>query len=60
MDKDKAVVDPKQDLFVKYSEEITPAFKKAVREALLRHKRAGVPIAVSIDGKVVIVQPDEI
>jgi hypothetical protein len=31
-----------------------------VREALLDHKRAGNPVAVWRDGKVVIVPPDEI
>ena len=33
---------------------------RVVREALLMHKRAGNPVAVERDGKVVILQPDEI
>lgn len=36
------------------------AIKEAVREALLDHKRAGNPVAVWRDGKVVIVPPGEI
>lgn len=49
-----------QDLFVRYGDEISKACERAVREALLKHKRAGNPVAVSRDGKVVILQPDEI
>ena len=41
-------------------EEVTARFALAVREALLDHKRAGNPIAVWRDGKVVIVPPEEI
>lgn len=48
------------DLFVRYSEEINRAYERAVREALLMHKRAGNPVAVWRDGKVVLLQPDEI
>ncbi|MEO7674335.1 MAG: hypothetical protein ABIU09_09700 [Pyrinomonadaceae bacterium] len=60
MDQDKKVEAEESDLFVKYSEEITPAYERAVREALLKHKKAGNSIAISRDGKVVILQPDEI
>ena len=49
-----------QDLFVRYSDEISKACERAVREALLKHKQAGNPVAVSSGGKVVILQPDEI
>ena len=49
-----------QDLFDRYSEEINKAYRRAVRDALLKHKRAGNPIAVEIDGKLTILQPDEI
>lgn len=49
-----------QDLFVRYADEISKACERAVREALLRHKRAGNPVAISRGGKVVILQPDEI
>lgn len=40
--------------------ETTRRFAVAVREALLDHKRAGNPVAVWRDGKVVIVPPEEI
>ena len=47
-------------LFVEYAKDIEQVLRKAVREALLEHKRANNPIATWRDGKVVIVQPDEI
>jgi hypothetical protein len=34
--------------------------RRAVREALLEHKRLGNPIAVWREGRVVWLQPDEI
>ena len=40
--------------------EVTRRFEQAVREALIDHKRAGNPVAVWRDGKVVIVPPEEI
>ena len=40
--------------------EIDAALAKAVREALLEHKRAGNPIAVWQDGRVVWIPPEEI
>ena len=60
MVKDKELSSDEPDLFEKYRDEITPAYEKAVREALRKHKRAGVPIAVTVDGEVVIIQPEEI
>lgn len=60
MENNKKVVINSQDLFVKFKEEMSKACERAVREALLKHKKAGNPIAVSRDGKVVILQPDEI
>lgn len=53
-------IDPADDLFVRYSEEINRAYERAVREALLMHKRAGNAIPIERDGKMVILQPDEI
>ena len=40
--------------------EIDRALKKAVRLAVLEHKRAGNPIAIWQDGQVVWVPPEEI
>ncbi len=48
------------NLLVKYRHLVNDAIKKGIREALLMHKQAGNPIAVARDGKVVILQPDEI
>jgi len=36
------------------------AIRKAVREAVLAHARAGNPVATWRDGKVVWIQPEEI
>ena len=40
--------------------EIDEAMKRAVREAILRHKRAGNPVVTWKDGKIVWLQPEEI
>ena len=40
--------------------EIDEALKQAVREAVLRHKLLGNPIATWRDGKVVWLEPEEI
>jgi hypothetical protein len=39
---------------------IEAALGRAVREALLQHARAGRPVAVGKEGKVVWLSPDEI
>jgi hypothetical protein len=39
---------------------IEQALRQAVRDALLRHKQAGNPIAVSRDGGAVWIAPEEI
>ena len=49
-----------EDLFVAHAKELEGILQKAVREALLIHKRLGNPIAVWQDGKVVILRPEEI
>ncbi len=48
------------DLFVAHGKEIEAVFRRAVRAALLAHKRAGNPVAAWVDGRVVIVPPEEI
>jgi len=50
----------KPNMLVLYAEEIEKVLKKAVRHALLAHKRAGNPIAVWRDNRVVIIPPEEI
>lgn len=47
-------------LFFAQAKEIENVLRRAVRHALLMHKRAGNPIAVWRDGRVVIVPPEEI
>lgn len=39
---------------------VTRALRRAVREALLRHKRDGNPVAVWRDGRVVWIAPEDI
>jgi hypothetical protein len=39
---------------------ILQAMREAVREALLRHKKLGNPVAVWRDGRVVWLSPEEI
>ena len=39
---------------------VDEALEKAFENALLTHKRAGVPVAVWRDGKVVLLQPEDI
>ncbi len=60
MEKDSKLIGGEEDLFFKHRDEITPAYQRAVRKALLRHKKAGNSIAISRDGKVVILQAEEI
>jgi len=60
MESDKKIKESGQDLFERYGEEINRAYERAVREALKRHKVAGNAVAISRDGKVVLLQPDEI
>ncbi len=47
-------------LFVEHRETIRKVFGRAVEQALLEHKRAGNPIAVSENGKVVWIEPEQI
>jgi len=59
MERDKKI-EREESLFDRYSEEINGAYERAVREALLMHKRAGNPVPIERDGKLVWLQPDEI
>jgi phosphopantothenate synthetase len=60
MEKNNGLEANGQDIFSRYGDQIDEACKRAVREALLKHKLAGNPVAVSRDGNVVLLQPDEI
>jgi hypothetical protein len=48
------------DIFTRFGNQIDEACKRAVREALLKHKRAENPVAVVRDGEIVLLQPNEI
>jgi ABC-type proline/glycine betaine transport system ATPase subunit len=48
------------DFAAEHARDIERILRRAVRHALLKHKRLGNPIAVWKDGKVVIVPPEEI
>jgi len=47
-------------LFERFDSEIDAAYERAVREAILRHKRNGESIVIERDGKMVILTADEI
>lgn len=49
-----------EDLFFAQAKEIENVLRRAVRQALLMHKRAGNSIAVWRDNRVVIIPPEEI
>ncbi len=48
------------DEFFNTGSEIDEALQKAVKEALLLHKKAGNPIASWEDGKIIWIQPEDI
>ncbi len=60
METNKAVTKSGPDLLELYADEIDSACRRAVREALKKHKLAGNPIAISRNGEVILVQPDDI
>lgn len=39
---------------------IDRAINRGIRKALLRHKAAGLPVVISRDGKIFLIQPEEI
>ena len=49
-----------ENVFITHSKEIEGILRRAVKKALLEHRRAGNSIATWKDGKVVILSPDEI
>jgi len=60
MEKSKQLTETSRYLLIEQGSRIDRVFRKAVREALLKHKQAGNPVAVWQDGKVVILQPNDI
>ena len=56
----KMKTETRKALFIDNREEIKEALQEALEQALLMHKRAGNPIASWQDGKVVIIQPEDI
>lgn len=48
------------DLLMSHGEEVEAIFRRAVRHALWQHKQLGQSIAVSRNGQVVLVPPEEI
>jgi hypothetical protein len=60
METDNKIDENGRDLFDLYGDAISAACERAVREALLKHKLAGNPIAISRDGKVVILRAEDI
>jgi hypothetical protein len=46
-------------IFVEEGDLITEAIRKGARDAILRHKQAGLPIVVYRDGKSVWIDPSE-
>ena len=56
----KAEVEAASDADELLQDRIVEAIGDAVQEAIRDHKRAGNPIAAWIDGRVVLVPPDQI
>ncbi len=49
-----------KEIEITHGKETEEVLRRAVRHALLMHKRLGNPIATWKDGKVVILQPEDI
>ncbi len=49
-----------QRLFTEHRETVRDAFKRAVQQALLQHKRAGNPVASCENGAIIWIAPEEI
>ena len=60
MENDKQINSGNPKLLFDNSEAVDSAIKKAVKDALLKHKQANNPVAVWRDGQIVILKPEEI
>ncbi len=60
METDQKEIKGQANLFVMHSDEINRAYERAVREALIKHKKAGNSVVISRDGEIVTLTPDEI
>jgi hypothetical protein len=47
-------------IFVEEGHLIDKALKQGVRDAMLRHKKAGLPVVVYRDGKAALVKPEDL
>ncbi len=59
-EKPKIDLNTAKNLFVRYRETIREIFRRAVQQATLEHKRAGNRVAVSENGAVVWIEPEQI
>ncbi len=60
METNKKIKNDTTNLFVTHREEINKAYERAVREALIKHKKNGNSVVVSRNGEIVTLRPDEI
>jgi hypothetical protein len=60
MASDRKIEKNTPNLLVKYRETVKKAMRKGVREALLKHKQAGNPVAVWHEGKVTLLRPEDL
>ena len=60
MASDRKIEKNTPNLLVKYRETVKKAIRKGVREALLKHKQAGNPVAVWQEGKVTLLRPEDL
>lgn len=59
-EKPKIDLNKTKNIFVEHRETIREVFGRAVEQALLEHKRAENPIAVSENGEIIWIAPEKI
>lgn len=60
MEKNTDSLDKQKDFLGQSFAKIEEVYRRAVRKALLRHKKLGNSVAIARNGQVVILGPDEI